>query len=75
MSRKIKKLIVPTKNDKEISLVETIQAYSFYSLNEVVEFSSGNEKEPVKPSIEIDFAKLHQDLEDVKGTSIKPKDH
>lgn len=62
-----KKLIVPTKNDKEIGLVETVQAYSFDSLNEVVEFLSGNEKEPVKPSIEIDFAKLYQDLEDVKG--------
>ncbi|MFV9924376.1 MAG: magnesium chelatase domain-containing protein [Francisella endosymbiont of Hyalomma scupense] len=53
-----KKLIVPTKNDKEIGLVETVQDYSFDSLNEVVEFLSGNEKEPVKPSIEINFAEL-----------------
>lgn len=57
------------KNDKEIGLVETVQAYSFDSLNEVVEFLSGNEKEPVKPSIEIDFAKLYQDLENIKVTN------
>ncbi|MFV9984037.1 MAG: ATP-binding protein [Francisella endosymbiont of Hyalomma asiaticum] len=62
-----KKLIVPTKNDKEIGLVETVHDYSFDSLNEIVEFLSGNEKEPEKPSIEINFAELYQDLEDVKG--------
>lgn len=62
-----KKLIVPTQNNKEIGLVESVKAYGFDSLNEVVEFLSGTKKEPIKPSVEIDFAKLYQDLEDVKG--------
>ncbi|APD51134.1 YifB family Mg chelatase-like AAA ATPase [Francisella hispaniensis] len=62
-----KKLIVPIQNDKEIGLVESVQAYSFDSLNSVIEFLSGTEKEPIKPNIEVDFSKLYQDLEDVKG--------
>ncbi|WP_423784810.1 ATP-binding protein, partial [Francisella tularensis] len=32
-----------------------------------MEFLYGTKKEPIKPSVEIDFAKLYQDLEDVKG--------
>ena len=58
---------MPIQNDKDIGLVETVQAYSFDSLNSVVEFLSGTEKEPIKPNIEVDFSKLYQDLEDVKG--------
>ncbi|WP_439330330.1 ATP-binding protein, partial [Francisella tularensis] len=32
-----------------------------------MDFLYGTKKEPIKPSVEIDFAKLYQDLEDVKG--------
>ncbi|MDE4982345.1 ATP-binding protein, partial [Francisella tularensis subsp. holarctica] len=59
--------IVPTQNNKEIVLVESFKDYGFDSLNEVVEILYGTKKEPIKPSVEIDFDKLYQDLEDVKG--------
>ncbi|MDE5023113.1 magnesium chelatase, partial [Francisella tularensis subsp. holarctica] len=54
-----KKLIVPTQNNKEICLVESVKAYGFDSLNEVVEFLYWTKKEPIKHSVEIDFDKLY----------------
>lgn len=62
-----KKIIIPIQNEKEIGLVEDIQAYSFENLKDVVEFLSGEEKKQVQPNLDIDFDKLYQDLEDVKG--------
>jgi magnesium chelatase family protein len=60
-------LIIPTQNDKEIGLVEGIQAYSFDTLKELVDFLSGQQKKQIQPNMDIDFDSLYQDLEDVKG--------
>ncbi|QIV95448.1 magnesium chelatase family protein [Allofrancisella inopinata] len=63
-----KKLILPVQNEKEIGLVEGVEAYSFVNLKEVVDFLSGEiNKSKVKPNVDIDFDSLYQDLEDVKG--------
>ncbi|QIV93965.1 YifB family Mg chelatase-like AAA ATPase [Allofrancisella frigidaquae] len=63
-----KKLILPVQNEKEIGLVEGVEAYSFVNLKEVVDFLSGEiNKSKVKPNLDIDFDSLYQDLEDVKG--------
>ncbi|KEI34929.1 ComM-related protein [Francisella sp. W12-1067] len=62
------KLILPVQNEKEIGLVEGVEAYSFVNLKEVVDFLSGEiNKSKVKPNLDIDFDSLYQDLEDVKG--------
>ncbi|GAB4223295.1 MAG: YifB family Mg chelatase-like AAA ATPase [Francisella sp.] len=62
-----KNLVIPIQNEKEVALVEDIKAYSFDSLNSVIEFLTGKEKEQIKSSINVDFGNLYQDLEDVKG--------
>ncbi|AJC48300.1 YifB family Mg chelatase-like AAA ATPase [Allofrancisella guangzhouensis] len=63
-----KNLILPVQNEKEIGLVEGVDAYSFVSLKEVVDFLSGKiKKSKVEPNVDINFDRLYQDLEDVKG--------
>lgn len=63
-----KKLIVPISNQKEIALVEDVEAYGFCNLKEVADYLSGETtKEQIQPSKKVDFESLYQDLEDVKG--------
>lgn len=63
-----KKLIVPISNQKEIALVEDVEAYGFTNLKEVADYLSGEAtKEQIQPSKKVDFESLYKDLEDVKG--------
>lgn len=63
-----KKLIIPIQNEKEISLVEDVQAYALSDLKETVDFLAGeDDKQEIKFETEIDFDGLYHDLEDVKG--------
>ena len=63
-----KKLVLPIQNEKEVGLVEGIEAYGFTSLKEVVDFLSGDFNKPkVESNIDINFNTLYQDLENVKG--------
>lgn len=63
-----KKIIVPIQNEKEIALVEDVEAYGFENLRDVVDFLSGDTVcDQIKPGEKIGFESLYQDLEDVKG--------
>ncbi|MED7819074.1 MULTISPECIES: YifB family Mg chelatase-like AAA ATPase [unclassified Francisella] len=63
-----KKLIIPIQNEKEITLVEDVQAYALSDLKETVDFLAGeDDKQEIKFETEIDFDGLYHDLEDVKG--------
>jgi len=66
-----KRFIVPLGNAKEAGIVEGVEVYGFESLNEVVDFLTGNvKKEPIKVNLEEVFSNFESfdvDFSEVYG--------
>lgn len=60
-------IIISEDNQKEASVIESINVYGFKSLGEVIAFLSGEDKKPFKYEFHFESGKYDVDFSDVRG--------